>query len=274
MPITRELSLDCIEGGQTRARISNRNTHATRIAIIKGYSGPTALGDAVRDNFTLTANGQRLPQLNEPHPSFPDSICLSIEPEMVDLATVKITYEYDLPTVEDGDPTDPSIAQLSVGSTVQEIETERDFQGGQLVVSYTDGVGNPPTLRHQVGRVKKQVPSTYFRYRRRQNFSPGDDSLLYVGKMNSQPVFTDPPHYWLCTGIYGDSFDFGFTYEVTFEFLRNVETWDGVIVYIDPSTNRIPVGATFGNPGPSNPGGLKRVQVYQEIDFYNLGLTF
>jgi hypothetical protein len=104
-------------------------------------------------------------------------------------------------------------------------------------------------------------------FSRREGFSPAFKSRNFVGRTNSGTWGGDPPGSWLCTRIEGVSDDGGQTFNVTYEFQYNIDTWLATVVFIDPDTGRPPENLIEGE-------GLKQVQVYPRVDFNLLNLGY
>ncbi len=56
------------------------------------------------------------------------------------------------------------------------------------------------------------------------------------------------------------------TYLVDYEFQYLAETWDALVYWIDPDTNRPPSDLVLNT-------GYKRVQIYETANFASLSLT-
>lgn len=213
-------------------------------------------------------------------------------------ANVRIRYAY--PTGSDGFtnfPDETASAQIEVVSAVVPMTTEFCYSGEDNVTKYQillryylpllDDDGNPigssEQYRNQVGEVEVQVPVEIVRYRRREAFNPHLKARKYVGTINSTGVFNDGPHMWLCTRLGGPSDDGGLSYNVTYEFQRNVDSWDKVVVCRDSDTG-YPVELTnaeaaalanlYAPPlGEGEPPPAAKCRVYREADWNSLGLT-
>lgn len=246
-----------------------RGFRAQRKAIIKGLSGTghgkilRALRPAVFDVTT----GERMPQYGDPHPSIPGIICLSRTARARE-GLCEVIIDYGVPDFILQPPSDVSPPQIEVGATVVEVETNLGIDGLPLTATYSPplapGEVGPPIPVTKTTPVRKQIPSVYFRFRRRETQSPGDKAKRFVGTMNSTVIFDDPPKFWLCTGITGTSNDFGVSYDVTYEFLRNEDSWDAVVAWFDDN-GQIPSDVSFAN-------GMARHVIYRSEDFYALNI--
>lgn len=265
-----EMTIDIVDVGEVSE--DSRGFRAQRKAIVSGMSGAGAnrLYRALTSSIVVSSTGERMPRYGDPHPAVPGIICLSRTARLAnDKGHCEVFLDYGVPDVLTSDPSDTAPPQIEVGATVQEVDTGLDVNGTVMSVVYNPplapGEVGPAIPVTQTGTVRKQIPSVYFRFRRREPNSPGDKAKFYVGTMNATTVFNDPPKFWLCTGITGTSSDFGASYDVTYEFLRNDETWDAVVAYVDPTTGRIPADVTFVN-------GLSRFVVYKTTNFYDLNI--
>lgn len=263
------LTIDIIDGG--RLGVSSRGWRATRIAKLGGLTNASqaAIYAAMNSSSITTSTGERMPQYGDPHPGIPGIAVLDIEVGQVDKGIVEVAIQYGVPDLTLTPPSDTAPPQIEVGATVQEVETALDVNGNIMTVGKFVDTGDALVLEIQTGTVRKQIPSVYFRFQRREPYSPGDKARRFVGTMNATVVFDDPPKYWLCTGITGTSTDFGASYNVTYEFLRNDDTWDAVVAWIDPATGRIPTDVFFNG---SNTGGLYRHVIYRTDNFYHLNI--
>lgn len=264
------MTIDIVDVGEVSE--DARGYRAQRKAIVSGMTGAGSakLYRALTSGIVQTSAGERMPRYGDPHPAVPGIICIGRTARLNnDKGHCEVYLDYGVPDVLTSDPSDTAPPQIEVGATVQEVDTGLDVAGVVMTVQYTaplePGEVGPAIPTTQTGTVRKQIPSVYFRFRRREPNSPGDKAKQFVGTMNGTIVFNDPAKFWLCTGITGTSSDFGASYDVTYEFLRNDETWDAVVAYIDPSTGRIPIDVTLTN-------GLKRFVVYKTTNFYDLNI--
>ena len=106
-----------------------------------------------------------------------------------------------------------------------------------------------------------------------QKGSPDQTARLFVGKVNSVHLGSDPPLSWMCTRIDGVSSDGGETYRVTFEFQYNSRLWMFTGEWIDPDTG-LPVPKNKYNTDENAPLEKRFFEVYDQIDFHVLGLDF
>lgn len=269
-----EMTIDIVDVGEVSE--DARGYRAQRKAIVSGMTGAGSakLYRALTSGIVQTSAGERMPRYGDPHPAVPGIICIGRTARLNnDKGHCEVYLDYGVPDVLTSDPSDTAPPQIEVGATVIEVDTARDVAGAIMAVNYTieDPPGTFKTVK-QTGTVRKQIPSVYFRYRRREPNSPGNKAKIHVGTMNETDVFNDPPKFWLCTGITGTSSDNGASYDVTYEFLRNDETWDAVVAYHDPTTGRIPTDVIFPSSQQTFPGGLARFVVYRTTNFYDLNI--
>ena len=268
----------------------NRTVEGLEAIRIFQVSGLTGNRDVKLLNAIL-ANG--IPQRGEQHPSIPELAVsdISASPQGAENAEVSVTYKV-LP-FEEQEPDENQPPILTVGTTVQEDLTNLDIFGQQMLLNHTgvrqgkrsNETRQPDKLPTQPGELAVQFPQTTISLQRREPNNPLFKSQEFAGKINSAPIFGDPPHVWLCTGITGTTDDGGESYNVTYEFQRSAvpDTWDPIIVYIDTETDAPIATENFftKKKGPAAEGevdadevGIKKVQVYNEIDFNQLNIDF
>ena len=147
------------------------------------------------------------------------------------------------------EPSDDSLPSIEVSTTLESATTNMDIDGNPIQVSkiVSDEGSQTSTVETQGGTVEFQQPMIVVRYRRREPQSPGTKAKRFIGTINSGIVFGDPIHTWLCTRIDGVSDDGGNSYNVSYEFQHNVDTWDATVVYIDPETGKSPPDISVGD---------------------------
>ncbi len=235
--------------------------------------------------FAMFAPG--MPRFGEEHPAIGGIFVQEVRSETLvgDPTKAEVVVTWGLPTGGagggfDNDPGDDAVASVEIATTLQSVSTALDVNGVQIIIDKTvlDQDGDP-IFDEQPGEVLYQMPMTVVRFRRRELFSPGDKSKLYVGTVNTNPVFgDDPAHTWLCTRIDGISDDGAQTFNVTYEFQRApqrydheflFETWDATALWIDPETNLAAPDINI-----QQQDGIKtNIRVYSETDFELLNLT-
>lgn len=252
--------------------IDQNGPHAVQTAYVKGLRG----SPAARLYYAAMAPG--MPRYGNFHaviPSLPVSrVHVDLIKGTTDQATVTITYGFS--TGGDryfvNEPDDETLPQIEILTTVQPARTQFDIDGNQILVTYVveDEEAGTSTPVTQAGTVDYMLPMETVRYMRREAQDPQAKARLYVGRINSVGIFGDIQHMWLCSRLGGPSDDGGATFNVTYEFQRNPDSWDPVVVPTDPET---------GQPRVLSPAdiasGLAVVQVrlLPEADFSELNLT-
>ncbi len=200
--------------------------------------------------------------------------------EQNDPGIVVVTWRYQ---VEGG--SSPGVIggeRVEIGSTVQSIQTHRDFQGNVITVSYipvaTDA--NPePAFDIQGGTVTVQKALTTLTISRRE--TPTFNSIPILSKsrtfkstINSVTFQGGGPRTWICAHLDANTTDGGATFDVQYGFIHNPETWDALVVYRG-ADGKVPGDVDDGRHNTvANPSGASRlVQVYQDLPFAVLGLV-
>lgn len=269
MAITVEF--DQIDG--MSAVLTENGWEITRTAIVKGLTGTKSakIISAVNSAEVIAAG---MPEIYDSHPDKSSAKLREIRPSIIDTDTVKCSLVYRSSGVITNPPLDQTI--ISVGSSVQQVEVNKDT-AGDLSVSHTYtadeilkfGPFNPalPMPVPQGGTISVFRPQTTYEYSRRQSASPGNYALDYVGKVNSSSWKGGAAKTWLCTGITGRSSDNGETYDVTFSFQYNPDTWNPEYVFLMPDGK--PPAVTNSNP-QAGPVDLKRANYYTTANFGSL----
>jgi len=251
---------DLIEGNSL-TRDANGYT-IRRVFLVEELSG------APSQITFLAANTPPVPVYGEAHPTVSGLVCSSVEVEAVSQSQARVVATYGLLSTSVV-PDEKQPAQISVGSSVQSVSTNKDVNGEVLLVEHifeseTDGETSLD-YQAQTGEVELQVPQTVVRFSRRENRHPLYKSIAYTNKLNANGFLGDPPGYWMCTRIEGHSDDGGLTYQVEYEFQRNENGWKAEVVFIDPETNAPP-------PDVKQGFGLKTFEMYKRADFSQIGL--
>lgn len=262
---------------------------AVRVAKVSNLKGSGAA------RLFWAINAQGVPKYGEFHPVISNLPVGRIHAALASEGTTDIaivTCEYFFPTGGnlhfanvDG-IRESTLPQLEIVSTVQPAQTQNAYWAappqteeawGPMWLKYRE-LGGPDEGPHpgpdgipyqyQGGDVQYQIPMMVFRFSRREPSDAyvGDRARNFVGTLNNEPVFGDPVRTWLCTRIDGVSDDGGITYNVTYEFQYNPETWDPVIVFTNPETGKPVANPVWGE-------SIRRVRVYRLADFFELGLT-
>ena len=249
---------------------ADRGWEMTRMAIVTGLSGSgyqrviSAMIDAGIPNIGDVISGLNYPYM----------ILRSIRGVPLTNGDVKLTLYYsERATVE---PVTGEAAQISVGSMVSQIETNKDAADADISVEYTYPEGYTKRtewaeLTHtQGGMVSKLVPQrTYtvvkrFAYTTADNVETIDDT--YTGKVNSDTWRGYSAKTWLCTGIQGQSNDGQQTYVVTATFQYNPDTWTSKVVFIDPNDGK--------PPADLDTDGQKDIELYETVAFSGINTIF
>ena len=246
--------------------------HATRAFHVSGFNHPDATG---RPYLATLAAG--VPRRGDTHPVIPDLQVSSITTQTIDTEQYEVVCNYGLLTANQLPIDDFAIPQIEVSTTLQTRQRALAYDGAGnkvvMKVSYTflpaSGVGppGPNDIVKQFAVVEVQVPMTIVRYRRRETTSPGDKSKFYVGKINATPVFNDGVGMWLCTELDGASTDGGASYNVSYGFQRNPDTWAAAPVFDFDKAGR---DANNGDPSIGN--GIELYRVYEFADFHGLNI--
>lgn len=213
-----------------------------------------------------------VPQFNQSHPADGSlrvvSRNASLVPNTTD--TFRITCTYRRPTEAQQPPSSSQPAQLSIGTSLQEITTVYNRHGQLMFTVKTDADGREVSDSsgvpvYQLAESKIMVPLTVATFTRKESHSPLLASAAYCGKVNSVTFLGASRRKWMCTNIGGSSPDGGVTWDVSYEFTLNQDTWDGWLLYIDPATGQ-PL------PNPIKGKSIVREEIAKEIDFRTLTL--
>lgn len=156
----------------------------------------------------------------------------------VDYATPEISGSQD-GSVNEAD------AQLSLGGTTQGGTTEFWFKGSgnntkeQMFTKFLASGADPATETTQPGAVEFSESMPTYIYTRRE---PGDLPIaekvrLFRGTLNDAEFDGQFPRHTLkCTDLSGTTSDGGITFQVTYAFQFNPDTWNPVVIHRDPKT--------------------------------------
>lgn len=262
MAITVEF--DKLEG--MSAVLTENGWEITRTAIVKGLTG-TASSRLVNSISSAEVLAAGMPEIYDSHPDKSVAKLREIRPQVIDSETVKCTLVYRTSGIITTPLTDE--ATISVGSSVQQIDTNKD-RNGDLYVSHTFTAdektthGITETLPEPVkqgGTISVFKPQTVREYSRRQNYSPEYDAMDYVGKINSGTWKGGASGTWLCTSITGRSNDNGDTYDVVYSFQYQAEGWNPYYVFLMPDGRP---------PKVTDANSLKQSDYYETANFDGL----
>lgn len=169
-------------------------------------------------------------------------------------------------------PDDNAVPQLEVSSVLVPKTTNFDVHGVSILLEHSIIIEDPETgtstekkLPPQVAAVEYLAPEDFVIYRRREVHDPRPRSRLFKGHVNDRTVFTDGPRMWLCTQLDGVTDDRGASWNVTYAFQRNIDTWQARVIYRDPATGE-------GVKDPIEGVGIKTVELYPEANFFELNI--
>jgi hypothetical protein len=241
-----KLKMDRTQGALLRQ--TSNGLEAQRTAYITGI---TQLRQALEH-----AN---LPRVGQAHPDIEDLVARSITAKPDGPNAAIITIDYHNPAGSNND-----IPQVKVGSALRQQSTETDLSGNRITVAYSAS-GEDTDLSIQGARVAVLRPQTELTFSRLETTHPASTAKTYAGTVNRSNIFDGGPGTWLCTAISGNSDDGGQTFLVTYLFQYNAEGWQPIVSYTDPKTNRPPADLVGGV-------GIKRVTLYRDEEFKNMGL--
>lgn len=210
-----------------------------------------------------------IPQMGDPHKAregaFVSRLSASHLPDSPTKARVQVEWSFfaqpeERPLLE--------IVSVTVPKT-----TNFDVQGNPILLEHSiiirdeeAGTSTEKKLPPQVVAVDYQASEDYVIFRRREAFDPWALSRLYKGTVNARPVFGDRERMWMCTQLDGFTDDGGASWNVTYAFQKNIDTWDIRAIYRDPATGE-------GVVDPIEGKGIKWVELYPATDFEALDLT-
>lgn len=259
------MTIDIIDGSRGRYDAEGWQ-ELERTATVEGLSssGQQQLVDAIE------ADG--MPAIDDAHPSVSALRLAEMAPEALGPGKAKVRLVYkrlagsEVLIPGGGGDVKPTI---EVGTTLQQVEANKDIAGNLISVTYNGTKKPPGDLATQIGTYSRLQPQTSITIKRREWASPLSKSRTYVGTTNSQSWEGDPSaeaNTWLCTAIIGTSSDGGAHYEVSYAFQHcgatETGTWD-VNVYWRGSDGKIPSDIEPGT-------GIVLVSVYGQLDFDNL----
>lgn len=274
----QDVKVDIVDGPSVD--IARDGPRAVRIARIFGAKGSPAA------RLWLALSAPAVPKYGDLHPEIDGlpvgHIHAIFEEGSTDIVTITIEYFYYTggPAYFTNIPGDTvaTLPQIEILSTVQPATTQfellPDGTKKQIVVAYLvpppEGEPGPPARIEQAGSVEYMLPMETVRYTRREPNDPQAKARLYVGRINSTNVFGDAPHMWLCSHLGGPSDDGGVSYNVTYDFQKNPDSWDPTVVPTDPETGQPRV---LSDDDIASGEAVRQVRVLPEADFWDLNLT-
>jgi len=186
---------------------------------------------------------------------------IRLKPETSDIWNVKLSYKPKYPYEQ---------AQIEVGGSLAQVQTNKDVDGIPITLSYTYPVDYPLDERKrgktitQGGMVPKRINETVLTFSGREAASPLNKSIYYKGTVNNGGWVGMPDaEARTCTDITGKSNDGGETYEVTYVFEYRKDGWDETAVFINPDDGKPPQDLVDGV-------GIKPVINYTETEFNDM----
>ncbi len=199
-----------------------------------------------------------LPRIGQAHPEVHQLVVQSITAKPDGPNAAIITINYHSPAGRSEQP------KVSVGTALRQELTETDLAGNRITVAYSQ-TGDAANMVTQGARVAVLKPQTEMSLTRLQTTHPARTARMYAGTVNRTAIFEGEPGTWLCTSIDGESEDGGVTFLVTYRFQYNSQGWQPTVSYTNPKTNRPPADLVAGV-------GIKKVSLYRQEEFKNLGL--
>ena len=261
---------DIAEGSTVSAdvRSGDRAVRVFRVEGVEGDNAPAKIRQA------MEAGG--IPVMYEPHPTIPLLLVSNKTGTPIDEGTFDVVVTYEPIPPEDN--IQEQNAQISIGATVQTVQTNIDRNGDTIELNPSKDTG---LKEGYVGTVDVQVPSTRLSFSRREETPPSVAISTLMGKINDAPFVGFPTGSVLCTGINASSSDGGETYNVTYEFQVSNRNgagvagadpdWVAAVVYIQDNGKPYPFGS---NPSEGIAlGVLDFVELYESANFGSLGLS-
>lgn len=208
-----------------------------------------------------------VPRRFQRHETIPELVCLTVVSNIVDTDIVDVVCEFATPSASDAEPSVTGPLQISIDSTVTEVDTELDVNGNPITVDWqppTPDGGVQPPVRTAAGTVRKRIANTVARFGRREPSASLAVALGAVGKVNSRRFLDRPPRSVFCLGVPSITYDGGISYDVEYLFEFSQEnSFDPNVVYTENGER--PDGVTATN-------GTRQVTVYEEFDFNALNV--
>lgn len=265
------VTMDTLEEAVLETSIEGITT--TRGALVTEIGGNN---DAKPYNALLASE---IPILGTAHPTIPGIVVVRHRVQMIDGDKARIAIQYAFPgefsAVGLGAP-----PRITIRGTSQPATTMIDVYGKEIVIPswkrerpLAEGETGPPaeeTIQAQNVSVDYQQTMIVVTFSRLEVQFPLNAIRYYTNTVNSRGVFGDGPHRWLCTEPIADTMDGGVTWDVTYTFQSNYSHsgWDADVAATEPgNSGQFATGAKIGT------GILTGVRIYNETDFYNLGLT-
>jgi len=188
------------------------------------------------------------------------------------IVTVKLTYKDEDTEVDSVDPED---IDIRVGTSVSQVQTNKDKDGVLITVAYTYPTDYMLDIKKrgqtfvQGVMMSKMNPGTTLTCTRTESSSPAVRSRLYTGKVNEAGWEVDPDalaRTWMCMGIEGNRDKATGHYRVTYSFQYRDDTWDEDAIFINPDDGKPPKDLV-DSVGQWTP------ELVESIDFNGMALT-
>jgi hypothetical protein len=240
-----------------------------RVFIVDGL---TVGNKTNRPLFAVLQPG--IPPINSYHPSIPflQVKDRQVQPINKDSEQFRVICNYERLNTDDKDgTTEDEPAQISVGTQIITARTTRAYDSAgqpiQMILTPRIGTaGEGKALPPQSIPADIQKALFFARFTRRELEPPDQKAVKYANKINSVPFLGRSGKEVYCSGINGNSTDGGITYTVNYEFLVDPDGWDYEAIYTDTDGNILPTAS-------EQDGTLRKFQVYERVDFNQLGLT-
>ena len=265
MSVTHIDLVDNNDGEQT-----SKGYRFTRTAIIED---PSLSSASDKTSVIYDAlNDADMPSINDPHPALASCKLAKKRCSSVDVNTIYAELVYETPNRVFYDLTPDDPAQISMDSSLIQVETSKDGAGASFSpLSYTYLVDTVPpweptkvvtneegveetventldeavTLPSEIPLIPKSIPHRVYTVVKMIDNMNEDDledlNQTYQGTINHATWRTlYAAKLWLCIGISWRSTDLTGTFEVTFRFEYNPSTWDVYLEYMDPTTGKVP----------------------------------
>lgn len=252
------VTLDLIDN--TDLKRTSDGYELSRTAIVTGMtgSGHSRLYNAVND--------VAMPNIGDSHPAVSSATLKEISTTYVDSETVKfkLTYRSQSFTWQK-----PFVANaIQVGSSVVQTQTNKDRTGVDFSLTYTYPTGYQRSPHDTATTEAKEItqgatatllaPQLRYSVQKIEFSSPESTAANYVGKVNSSGWRGYAARTWLCTNISGYSDDGGATFNTTYEFQYNPDTWNVELVFIKDDGKP---------PSTTDANSKKTYSIYNEANF-------
>ena len=254
-----ELTIDIIEGVRWREE-KGVVKEVSRLAIVSGIStGIGGVGGSGERIVPAALNHTDMPQPGDPHDEVTGLVLMDRFPIARSTRIIQIELRYKHPNAIDPPPPGEPWT-LSGGASLEEIETQIDRDGNQIIVIHNEVI--------QGGVIRPLMPRRELHAQwTGQSMFPGDLVDAFVGKTNLSDWQGGLPGTWLCLDIDFDIADPNQQpplYEYNAHF-RHKDDEDGAghdpqVVFVDPDTGEPPPGLVAGE-------GYKIITWYRQAEF-------